>query len=204
MSVLFTDAFTRADSADLGTNWTVETGLATFAVASNAAAPSDINSDCGEYVNSVTPANDHYAQIKVTITNSHVDNNFNGYGVAIRMATGAITWYGAVCKDGRVTLIEATAGSFAALANNATTSWTDGQVLYLEAQSTSLLVKINGSNWAPGATTDATIASGRFGVISGSGGSYTVGTGDDFEGGDFAAAGDAVPQAWAQYRTRRL
>lgn len=181
MSVLFTDTF-DGTGADLGANWTVETGAATWERVSDTAEASDLLSDCCEYVNSVTPPADQYAQLQVTTDNVNTDNNFNGAGPAVRMATGALTWYGAVVQNTRIKLMEATAGTFAQLGTFSTT-WVDGDTLYIEIQSSGIKVKINGVERI--SLADSSIASGRFGVIYGS--TVVSMSSDNFEGGDFAS-----------------
>lgn len=190
MSVLFTDNFNRADAADVGASWSVPTGFVRFGIVSNACAPSDLTgSDDAEYVNAVTPPDDQYAQGKVTNTITTNDTNFNGVGVAVRMATGAQTMYAALTVNARTKLMEMNAGASSHIASSVV-AWVDGDTLYLEAQGDDLVVKINGS--AVITQTDATITSGRFGVAHGTSAGASLASIDDFEGGDFVVGGGGI------------
>ena len=199
MSVLFTDPFTGTD-ADLGVNWTVNSSYAAWRRTSDAATVASLASDSAEFVNSVTPPDAQYAQVPVTTDNGNADNNFNGGGPAVRMSTTVGTWYSVVAKNDRITMIEGAAGSFASL-GSFTVTWVDGDVLYIEAQGDQIIAKINGITRI-GPVTDATTASGRFGLVYGS--TVTSISCDDFEGGDFAAAGGTIlPLADRHYRGMR-
>lgn len=192
MPALAVDAFTRADNADLGTNWTVQTGNSALKVATNAAANSTTGADCIENYNALTWPNDQYSQVKVTISGGSAASTEGG-GIGCRMATGANTLYRCVVGNAgsnNIELKKIVAGTYTSLALR-TVTYGAGQVLYLDAQGSTLIIKYNGSQ-AGASVSDSAIASGRAGLAFSSGSNMSV-TMDDWEGGDFAAATKAPP-----------
>jgi len=189
VAVLATDSFTRANNADLGTAWDVPTGGAAFKVASNAATPTFLESDAMESNNSATWPNDQYAQCAVTVVGTV---STTGLGPAVRMATGALTFYRCVASHAatnNVELAKFVSGSYTQLALR-TQAWTDGDVLRVEVSGTTLKMFRNGTQLGANVT-DSSIASGRAGI--GYSGAVTSGSLDDWEGGDFTTAAKALP-----------
>lgn len=181
MAVLASDTFTRANNADLGTAWDVQTGQAAFSLTSNAATPSSTTADCGETYNGVTWPNDQYSQAKVSMTGG---TSGVGPGVACRCSSSAHTLYRAVvcgAATNNIELAKFVTGTYT-MVTQRTQTWTNGTVLRLEVQGSSLRIYAGGTQL--GATvTDAAIASGRAGI------NYSSELGapilDDWEGGDF-------------------
>jgi hypothetical protein len=184
MAVLATDAFTRANNADLGTAWDVSTGQGAFAISGNTAI-SNFVGDAGESYNAITWPDDQYVQAAVTVTGGTTPGGGAGLGVQARAATGAWTAYRLVVSTAvtnNIELAKFVAAGYTLLGQR-TQAWTAGDTLRLEAQGTTLRVLRNGVQL--GATfTDSGIASGRGGIVL-SFGDSVAGSLDNFEGGDF-------------------
>jgi len=195
MSVLGTDTFTRANETPLAGNWTTVTSETAFNLASNAITPSNLNNDCGAYRNDITPPNDQYSQLVLTVTNT--GGGGQGLGVACRIATGARTYYRVVADhaspSANVELGKMIAGAFTVIWSRSAT-FTNGDALRLEVQGTTLRVYIAGVQVGADAT-DSAIASGRFGISYSS--VCTAATGDNWEGGDFGGAATSALE-WQQ------
>jgi hypothetical protein len=182
MAVLATDDFNRANSTGLGANWTAGALSDTLNVNANACVPAVLpGNDCYYAYTGITWPNDHYAQIKVTVTST--GGGGVGGGVAVRRTGDGTTRYRAVvdhAASNNVSLDRFLSGAYQNLALY-TSAWTDGDVLRLEAQGSSLRVYRNGTQI--GTTfTDANIASGSPGIDYSS--SVSALTMDDWEGGD--------------------
>jgi hypothetical protein len=81
-----------------------------------------------------------------------------------------------------------------------TQAFSDGDLVYLEVQGTTLVAKVAGSQLGA-SITDSAIASGKAGISFSS--TETSASLDDWEGGDFAAGGPTAAQmapAFAQQR----
>lgn len=186
MSTLYTDNFDRANNTDLGADWTVITSMVRFGIVSNTAQPSDLTgSDDGEYVNAITDQGDSYAQGNVSNTITTADGNYNGVGVGIRASTSAESFYAAITVNDRVKLFLMNGGT-ASLLGTFLTTWADGDLLYIEAQGSSLVVKVAGTTQIT--ASNSTLTSGRFCVTHGTSAGASTAQVDNFEGGDFAAA----------------
>jgi hypothetical protein len=194
MGVVASDSFTRADAANLGANWTE--GGETYSIASNACVPDDPTGihtgDSWAGWNTVAWANDQYAQAAITVSGS--GGGGQGNGVAVRVSTsGAQTFYRVVidhAATNNVEVAKVVSGGYTQIGQR-TTAFSNGDTLYLEAQGTTLIVKLNGS--ALGASfTDASIASGRAGIAFSS--NETSASMVNWVGGDFIITA-AVPQS---------
>jgi len=174
-----TDNFNRGDSADLGADWSVPTGGSAWAINTNRARPGSITTFCMEYYGTGTFADNQYAQAVVVARES---NAGTGPGVAVRMATGAVTYYGARANaaDG-VFLFKSVAGVESPLAVGG--ACVNGDTLRIEANGTTIRALVNDIEQV--STTDSDIASGRPGIT---GFSATLNVElDDWEGADLAA-----------------
>lgn len=188
-----TDAFTRADNADLGTNWTPVTSQAAFALVSNAAKVASGAADAAEYYNASSFATDQYAQVVLT-TVSAVTDVGTGTGVMVRASSVAQTFYRAVARAGGTELAKCVANVFTALADETATAWQAGDVIRLEVSSTTLTVKralaaspTAFSTISALTTTDTDIASGRPGIALSSTSTDNMIL-DDFGAGDLSVA----------------
>jgi len=191
MAILATDNFTRADAADLGTNWdecTGESGPDGLDIASNRAVASDVTRDSSETNNTVSWPDDQYGQVTFGTTSS--DGVGAGFGPTCRAATGATrTYYRVVGNGSGYELGRKVAGTFTSLSSGAGTTFTSGDTLYLSIMTNGAnadwVLKKNGSTFASGTDTSP-IASGRAGV--GHSSTSTSGNGlSAWEGGNLAS-----------------
>jgi hypothetical protein len=192
VSVIATDDFNRANGTGLGANWTAV--VDNYDISSNRAVPSPTSSDAVVRYSGATWPNDQYSQAKCYTTNTTAGGA--GIGVCARCSASATTLYRLVADHGSSSNWEIgdfIAGSYNFIANR-TQAWTDGDTIRLEAQGTSLTIKLNGT--AVGAAiTSSAIASGQAGLAYSSIASAPAS--DDFEGGDFAAAFDPSTVPWS-------
>lgn len=193
MSILATDNFTRANSADLGTNWdenTGESGPNGFDISSNTAVPSDVAADSSETNNAATWPNDQYSE--VTYATTGANGVGAGSGPSCREALGAtLTYYRAVGNASGYEFGRKNAGPFTSLSSGAGTTFAPGDKLRLQVSTNGancdwVLTK-NGVQFASGTDTSP-IASGRAGIAHSS--VSTVAALSAWEGGDLAASGD--------------
>lgn|SRR5574341_128517 len=197
MGVLATDNFNRADNTDLGAAWDPQPGFANpqadrvFNISANTAVPANVAKDSGENYNAVSWPNDQYSQAKATMSGTGAEA---GVGVSVRCSTTALTCYRVVINKAatnNVSIAKFVAGVYTLLAQR-TTTWVDGDIIYLEAQGSTLKVKQNGTQLGADIV-DSAIASGRAGI--GFSSTMTSASLDDWEGGDFAVAARAPSMA---------
>lgn len=170
-----TDDFNRADSADLGANWTPVTD--SFGIVSNSARPNNSNNDACERYSGVTWTANQSSQVKVTTTGTSAGA---GGGVSVRCSTVAETHYRLVINaDGEWELIRFVAGAATVLASG-TATYASGAILKLSAIGTTITSTYNGSQIDT--RTDAVIATGQPGVAYSSSSNDTVL--DDWSGSD--------------------
>ena len=185
-----TDSFTRANnSGDLGTDWTTVPGETLIELLSNKASCHGDVADQAEYWNVFTPTNDQYSKAKLTATAGYTTGD--GPGQAVRMATGAVTYYRLICShqaSNNINLGKKVTGAFTSV-TTVTQAWTDADTWELRVVGTSLTAYLNGTIVSGLTTTDSAIASGRVGLAYSSENSGQTGTWDDWEGGDYGAAG---------------
>jgi hypothetical protein len=185
----FTDDFNRANNADLGTNWTPVTGAVAWSVNGNAAQADAGGSRCAEYVNSFTPANDQYAQAALgTVDTAPGADQPPGGGPAVRVATGANTYYGALANSlstSEIELVKVVAGTLTSLGTyTAGSAPVTGDTIRIEASGTTIRVLHNGTERIN--VSDSSISSGRVGI---NGLAWNnIPTLDNFDGGDLGAA----------------
>ena len=191
MAVLATDDINRANSADLGANWTPVGSTSALSISSNAILANG-SGDSGEVYVGITWPNNQYAQCKLTTLTA---SKYNG-GPIVRGLTSAQTMY---CfystQDGSAATAEAfavSAGSWTSLGTR-TANFANGDIAYLEVQGSgtnTLKMKKNGVQVGADFT-DSSIPSGNAGVLGGFDVPNTVI--DDFEGGDFSGGGSIQP-----------
>lgn len=182
MSVLATDTFTRANNASLGANWTEHaTG---YQILTNAARVDDFASDARATYSAITWPNDQYSQGVITTgeTSSSTDE---GAGLCCR--GGSNFTYRVVVSTGatgNIGLSKRSGGTYS-LVWTRTSSWSNGNTLYVEAQSNQIVVKNNGAA-VGAATSDSTVTSGQPGLEYSSTEEVTGLNGvTNWEGGDF-------------------
>jgi hypothetical protein len=194
----FTDDFNRANNADLGTNWTPVTGSVAWSVSGNAAQADTGGSRCAEYVNTFTPANDQYAQAALgTVDTAPGADQPPGGGPAVRVATGANTYYGALANSlstSEIELVKVVAGTLTSLGTyTAGAAPVTGDTIRIEASGTTIRVLHNGTERIN--VSDSSISSGQVGI---NGLAWNnIPTLDNFDGGDLGAA---VPVGFAGTR----
>ncbi len=178
MTVLATDDFNRTDAANLGANWTVPTGCTAIPVVSNQCSAGTWGPPI-EFYNGVSWPDDQYAQLVITSVSTSTDS---GMGPAVRVTSGGDAYF-AQATTSEIRLYKRVSGGYTQLGSDAAAA-TANDVLYIEAQGTSILVKKNGSTII-GPVTDSSIASGNAGIWT----TDIANAGDDWEGGDFEVGG---------------
>ena len=178
-------------------NWTAGSGALP---ASMPAAPGNFSGDVvsGEfrgpddpvlnYRNDVTPPNDQWGQ--VTIGSVLVSAADNGIGPAIRQSTSADTGYRVLANTSDDLRVYSVVGGAYSLIIGPINIGTlaAGDVIYLEAQGTSIVLKRNGSTVA--STTNSAVTAGRIGIFAAN--DAVNPTASDFSGGDFVTAGGTI------------
>jgi hypothetical protein len=191
MATLATDNFNRTNAASLGANWTASTASAgnddgDFSIASNQCiADSAIP---GVYYSGVAFPDDQWAQATaVTLAETWT-------AVRVRNSSSAATYYSGGSGSGAFgnnnhRIWKTVTGTRTSLGSQAV-NLADGDVLYLEAQGTNVVLKVNGAT-AVSLSGESSIASGSAG-LGGRTSSSSKPVFDDFTAGDFDAGGGGV------------
>lgn len=194
MTVLATDDFNRANGA-LGANWT--NLVNSFVILSNAAKPNAYGDDAVSIYSAATWPNDQYAQVNVLgIGNTALDI---GPGVCLR-AANANNFYRITCGTTHCDVAKVVSGSYSTITDLGA-GFLPGDTLYAEIQGTTIKVFRNGVQFGTNVT-DSSLSSGSAGLMYSSNASGV--TVDNFEGGDFAAAGGPAPAMPSQRMLRGL
>jgi hypothetical protein len=182
-----TDDFNRADSTDLGANWSVPTGLGALQIVSNRVRGQSTSVLNGELY-AGTFANDQYAQVVLKTVSADA---FNGCGPAVRMTAGGDGYVVLANAGAGLRLLEWAGGAYAgSLGSYGGASAAVNDVIRIEAEGTAIRVYQNGNLRI--STTDATIASGSPGAVCEES-TLAEAEFDDWDGGNlFAAAISAV------------
>lgn len=194
------DDFNRANNADLGASWTPPTGAVAFSITSNEAAVTNGATECAEYNTTITPGPAQYSKV---VLGSQIETNTgaSGVGPAVRMATGARTYYQVLCNAGGVSLWEMSAGSRTQRGSTFSHTCIAGDIVELDISEIHVLtVILNGTtvitfndSASPISTGVVGIAGEIFNVLS----SIT-----SWEGGDLVPPAVYQPQMAAQTRMR--
>jgi hypothetical protein len=180
MALPFTDNFNDGDL----TNWTTLTSSDAWTNPGTVAQCNISGALACMYVSSESPSADQYAQAVLAQDIESVDATF-GCGVAVRCSTSAKTCYLAYCNtvaSGEVCLAKYVAGTRTEITSDNTGATPAlGDVLRLEVEGTALRVYLNGNLRI--STTDASIATGNFGIAGTVFNDFPIGV-DDFEGGN--------------------
>lgn len=183
MSVLATDNFNRSNGT-LGANWTTVSGQGSLNVQGNVCQVVSVGSDAYAFYNAATWPNDQWSQIKLTTLNS----SSVAAGALVRTASAANSFYSGMANGNfgaskTIDFIKYVAGTRTVKASTTATIAT-GDQLYIEAQGTTVIVKLNGSTIIT--NTDTSLASGSAGAGSFvDAGAQSDGQLDDWQGGDF-------------------
>lgn len=187
-AVLFSDAFTYANTTDLNTvnaNW-VSTGAPQGIISNQLNSPDNFNN--GVRYAGVTWPNDQYAQaVFVALADSDQSSRCRNSTVAYTFYAGGRDPNNGLSNAGIWKVI---ASLWTSIQDTGTTL-SAGNTVYLEVQGTTLKLKVNGTQVGTNAT-DVVIASGQAGI--GTSHTTTVALCDNFEGGDFAAAAGGTPE----------
>jgi len=188
VSTLATDDFNRANNANLGANWVVNTG--NWGITSNAAQASTDDSHAS-YDGGIIWPNNQWSQATLKATVG--PDEHSGTAVTARsQGSGVNSGYELWVGSGGVGIVVVSGGSYTYISTSTLTGFAANDVLYLEAQSTTLLAKKNGATISALTVTDSTFASGKPGIAGGQSGTpFSV---DDWSGGDFAAADTLMGQ----------
>jgi len=164
--VMVTDDFDRGDADPVDGNWSLVTGSGSLEIVSMEVLPTTINTSSVMVNTGATFPDDQYAQITST---SPSLAGFNYAGVVLRYATGASTGYRVFCGAagssdeqcyislmvaGMNTTLDSVAGALAV-----------GDTLRAEITGTTITAYKNGMAIAGLTATDATVASGRPGMV---------------------------------------
>lgn len=173
------DAFNRANETPIASPWVAVT-TDTFALATNAASPSALNTDTGMINTGTSWPPNHYSQCQVTVTNT--TGAGVGIGPMVRGAAGNNMYR--LCMDHAAStnldLAKVVTGTYTSLWQR-TQAFTDGEVMALEIVGTTLVARYRGV--AIGASvTDAALATGSPGVAYS--GAATAASVDNWEGGE--------------------
>jgi hypothetical protein len=183
---VFTDDFERADSADLGANWSIQAPAANAAaIVSGKVRSTVFGSDSRENYN-VATLTDGWAQITIA---TFTGTGKNYAGVRLRASNSAADFYEFYAlrnnSSGTDSVIEKQiAGLDTSLTNEGLTTWAATDTVKGETIATTLKLYRNGSGTALLTITDAAIASGLAGCKVTH---QTAGTVADTEVGDFSA-----------------
>lgn len=184
MSVLFTDSGTGTNANPIGGSYVTLTGIGALRRVSNQianAAGSD--TDSGAYINITTP-NDHYTKMTPAVVGGR-----DG-GPMVRCQTGACS--GVLITDYNATDVEAyvlVGGSFGSFVDRDTGTYQTTSVVYLEAQGTTYISKIDATT--VNNFTDATFSSGKGGLFMYDGTQRYI----NIEVGDFVTGQNLSPSA---------
>jgi hypothetical protein len=181
MTELVADSFNRANAADLGANWAVQSGGSAITISGNQATSTA--SPAVEYYSATAAPDDGYAEIVVGTAVETVSDT--GIGPAYRMATAAQTMYFAQTNTHETRLYKVVGGSFTQLGTDAA-ACSSGQTLRITCNGTAISVSVNGST-VIGPVTDSGIASGRAGIWSYK--DATTPQADSFAFGDLSGGG---------------
>jgi fibronectin type 3 domain-containing protein len=188
---LINDAFTRANSTNLGTLFDPgHTGTSAMQIVSNAARGSVPFAIHMESNNSVTWPNNQWSQITV----STYTNQFSGGGPACRMGTPPTAngyWVDTNGSDLYVIRRQSNAGA-TRIATSATHATSNDTVL-LECVGSTITLSVNGT--AVAAATDTTYASGRAGLMLYMGTSTANTILDNWSAGEYISTDTTPPTA---------
>ena len=186
MSILFTDNFNR-DDGGLGGNYSTVSGDGSLTIFGNQLGwpGGGINVD---YNNTVSWPNNQYAQLVMTTPSTTTDE---GFGPAIRVNAGGDMYF-AQSNTHEIRLYKRVSGSFTQLGSDGP-AVAANDVIYIQANGTSLLVKQNGTT-VIGPVTDSGVSSGSAGIWLATG--DTNSRADDFEGGDISSAFQPDEDLW--------
>lgn len=161
-TTLATDSFDRADNADIGANWTQQTGHQAFKIVSNTAQPSGFSSNAAENYSGIPWPDDQWAQAACTTTGGV--SAARGPGVALRMSSSAQTWYRCLInEDASANLcIRKFVNGVSSAITTFTTTYVDGGVFDVQVVDTTLSVSYQGV--LLGTVIDSSIASGSAGI----------------------------------------
>jgi len=192
MAVLGTDVFNRADADPMSGAWATMTSLAALRIVSNAVGTSGgSNADSGSRYTASALPNDQYSQWQLTTSGT------NDGGPGCRAASGALSGYFSGAHDGNSHIHKFVTGSFTQLTNEIGVSWTTNDVLLLQASSTTITLKKNGTQIST--TTDASLASGAAWAFIFNGSIRF----DNFECGDLTTETVTVDK-WHQRASERI
>lgn len=175
------DDFNRANSADLGANWTQVPGADNLEIVSNVVRCSASNSHALEYWNADTPSDDQWSEIEGVSIPSGVDDAISAM---VRTSTGAFTAYYSQMKTNRCALYKVVAGSYAEITSSATNP-AAGTVSRVRVVGTTISLNLDGVQEL--SSTDTTLTSGRWGIAI----YATIQSGaelDNWEGGNEGSA----------------
>lgn len=180
---IFTDAFTRANAATLGSNWTKATGAgAEYTVASNQAVPGSYASDSyNSYTGGGAISADQFSECDVTVVGGA---SGNGIGPTVRALTASKTHYAVAVTPNEIDLIKVNNNAWSQLAIVTPFVWTASDRFRIQISGSAITVQQNGTTIPGLSSTDSALASGNPGLYSST--PYTSGIVDNWEGGPLA------------------
>lgn len=191
MSLPATDDFNRTDADPIGGNWTTSRWTNNIKIVSNKATPA-VDGNAGAFWNADTFGDDQYSQF----TTGGTVNGSRCWLPSVRIgnpSTSCACYYAGISASGNdgITLHEmSTDGSRSELAWGGLASFSLGKVIRCEVEGTTIRGYYDGSKLVE--TTDSTVTSGQAGIQL----ICSTSTGDDWEGGNLAAAGQPTIKRW--------
>lgn len=189
----FTDAFTRADAADIGANW--DSGYTTYdpfqIVSNRVQATTGSDTANAETVNAFSPAVNQWAQVTLATV---VAGNTSSLSVLLRAATvPTATWYECTAVPLPDTyhsrIVYRLSGTNMASVTETAVTWVQGDVLRCEVIGTNLTLYQNDVSVLT--FSNAALASGKVGLYLQQRESVNEFEADDFSAGHYASAGGA-------------
>jgi hypothetical protein len=181
------DDFNRTNENPLASPWVAPGSMDALQLSGNEVRGTDAAGDWHVmYNSSETWADDHRSQVKIIESTA---GNFEGIGPAVRINTSNGNCYAAVGGSDSVRLYKVTGVASQTSLAVYGTPIAANDLLTLEADGDSLVVKVNGAVVI--STTDSDYSSGSIGMARVGGNPVSEGRMDDWEGGDLSGGGGA-------------
>ncbi len=158
----FSDDFNRADSADLGANWTPLAVGTDAQIVSQRVRPT-AGTGVGYELATVSLGNDHFARLTIA---TYTGPGVGRIGVMIRVADTNNRYIVFAHKNAgglSTDLFKLVAGVYSSLASEGATTWAAGDTIELRASGTALVVLRNGATLL--STVDGDFSSGSVGLV---------------------------------------
>jgi hypothetical protein len=185
---LASDNFNRADSLDLGANWTINFGEVSAQIVSNQVEPRIVGGAGREQYSAISWPNNQYSEWQIVALAA---GGVGQFGLTVRCSAVAQTFYELIVPNpagssGTITIRKLVSGVLTNLNTVAATPQI-GDVWRLQVIGTAITALQNGVSVL--SMTDGSISSGRPGITVFSSASITNTIADNWAGGDFIGDG---------------